>query len=128
MTTALWCVFVAGMLPYVLAAVSKVGRPYDNAKPRAGGHTGRQQRADWAQANAWEAFAPFAAAVLIAHWVHVQQSTIDMLALAFIAFRVGHGAAYLGDRPTLRSILWSLGFAINLAIFFMPLIRGFWPG
>jgi uncharacterized MAPEG superfamily protein len=34
---------------------------------------------------------------------------------------------YLGDRPTLRSILWSLGFAINLAIFFMPLIRGFWP-
>ncbi|HEX7648523.1 MAG TPA: MAPEG family protein [Noviherbaspirillum sp.] len=111
MTTALWCVFVAGMLPYVLAAVSKVGRPYDNAKPRAGGHTGWQQRADWAQANAWEAFAPFAAAVLIAHWVHVQQSTIDMLALAFIAFRVAHGAAYLGDRPTLRSAMWACGIA-----------------
>ena len=62
MTTALWCVFVASMLPYVLATLSKVGRPYDNAKPRAGGHSGWQQRADWAQANAWEAFAPFAAA------------------------------------------------------------------
>jgi uncharacterized MAPEG superfamily protein len=33
----------------------------------------------------------------------------------------------LGDRPTLRSILWSVGFAINLAIFFMPMIRNYLP-
>jgi uncharacterized MAPEG superfamily protein len=34
---------------------------------------------------------------------------------------------YLGDRPMLRSILWSIGFAINLAIFFMPAIRSHLP-
>ena len=26
-------------------------------------------------------------------------------------------------RPTLRSILWSVGFVINVAIFFLPLLR-----
>lgn len=117
MTIALWCVFAAGMLPYVLAILSKAGRPYDNARPRAGGHTGWQQRADWAQANAWEAFAPFAAAVLIAHWLHVQQSTVDMLALAFIAFRVAHGAAYLADRPSLRSAMWGGGIACVVGLY-----------
>ena len=117
MTTALWCVFVAGMLPYVLSIASKIGRPYDNARPRAGGHTGWQQRADWAQANAWEAFAPFAAAVLIAHWVHVQQPTVNLLALAFIAFRVAHGAAYLADRPSLRSAMWAGGMACVIGLY-----------
>jgi uncharacterized MAPEG superfamily protein len=42
--------------------------------------------------------------------------------------RIAYVFTYLGNRPTLRSILWSLGFAINLAIFIMPAIRGFWPG
>jgi hypothetical protein len=28
--------------------------------------------------------------------------------------------AYLGNRPTLRTILWNLGFFVNAAIFFMP--------
>jgi uncharacterized MAPEG superfamily protein len=30
---------------------------------------------------------------------------------------------YVGNRPRLRSILWSIGFTINVAIFFLPLIR-----
>jgi uncharacterized MAPEG superfamily protein len=34
---------------------------------------------------------------------------------------------YLGNRPTLRSILWTIGFTINIAIFFMPLIRNYLP-
>jgi uncharacterized MAPEG superfamily protein len=34
---------------------------------------------------------------------------------------------YIGDRPTLRSILWSIGFALNIAIFFMPALRHFLP-
>ena len=29
--------------------------------------------------------------------------------------------------PTLRSILWSIGFAINAGIFFLPVIRGYLP-
>jgi uncharacterized MAPEG superfamily protein len=37
--------------------------------------------------------------------------------------RVAYVFTYIGNRPTLRSILWNIGFAINLAIFFLPLIR-----
>ncbi|MGH6680949.1 MAG: MAPEG family protein, partial [Bradyrhizobium sp.] len=33
---------------------------------------------------------------------------------------------YIGNRPRLRSILWSIGFIINVAIFFLPLIRRLW--
>jgi uncharacterized MAPEG superfamily protein len=31
---------------------------------------------------------------------------------------------YLGDRPTLRSVVWSVGLALNLAIFFSPAWAG----
>ena len=47
--------------------------------------------------------------------------------MLFLIVRIAYVFTYLGDRPTLRSILWSVGFAINCAIFFMPAIRGFWP-
>jgi hypothetical protein len=30
-------------------------------------------------------------------------------------------------RAMLRSMQWGLGFAINIAIFFMPAIRGYLP-
>lgn len=117
MTIALWCVLVASLLPYVLAALSKVGRPYDNALPRVANHKGWQQRADWAQQNAWEAFAPFAAAVLIAHWIKVPQSRIDLLAILFIVFRIGHAAAYLANLPSLRSLVWAAGFACVIGLY-----------
>jgi uncharacterized MAPEG superfamily protein len=31
---------------------------------------------------------------------------------------------YLGDRPTLRSVIWSVGLACNVAIFFSPAWAG----
>lgn len=117
MTIAFWCVLAAGMLPYLWAVLSKVGNRYDNATPRLAGKTGWQLRADWAQQNAWEAFAPFAAAVLIAHWVEASQSTIDLLAVVFIVLRIGHGAAYLSNRPTLRSMLWLGGLLCVIGLY-----------
>jgi len=41
--------------------------------------------------------------------------------------RIAYVFTYLGNRPTLRSILWALGFAINTAIFFLPAIRNYLP-
>ena len=55
------------------------------------------------------------------------QHLIDELAVLFLIVRIAYVLTYLGDRPTLRSILWSIGFAINVAIFFMPLISGYLP-
>ena len=124
MTIALWCVFVAGILPYPLAMLSKSGRPYDNAKPRLPAPPGWRLRAEWAQQNAWEAFAPFAAAVLIAHWVHASQAGVNLLALLFIAFRLGHAAAYIGNRPSLRSLLWTGGLACVIGLYVMAALAG----
>lgn len=118
MTFALWCVLAATMLPYVWGTLSKASKTFDNFQPRLQQKTGWRQRADWAQQNSWEAFAPFAAAVLIAHWLHVAQPTIDWLAGLFILFRVAYGFAYLLNLATLRSLIWSCGMACVLGLYF----------
>jgi hypothetical protein len=33
--------------------------------------------------------------------------------------RVAFVAAYVGDRPTLRTVLWNAAFAFNLGLFFL---------
>jgi uncharacterized MAPEG superfamily protein len=61
-------------------------------------------------------------AVLLAEYRGSPQRLIDELAVLFLIVRIAYVFTYLGNRPTLRSILWSVGFAINVAIFFMPAI------
>ena len=80
-------------------------------------------RALGAHQNGIEAFPFFAAAVLLAEFRLAPQHYIDELAVLFLIVRIAYVFTYLGNRPTLRSILWSLGFAINIAIFFLPAIR-----
>jgi len=46
----------------------------------------------------------------------------------FLIVRIAYVFTYLGNRPTLRTILWSLGFAINVAIFFLPAVKAYLPG
>jgi uncharacterized MAPEG superfamily protein len=55
------------------------------------------------------------------------QRLIDELAVLFLIVRIAYVFTYLGDRPTLRTILWSIGFAINIGIFFIPALRGWMP-
>ena len=47
--------------------------------------------------------------------------------MLFVIVRIAYVFTYIGNRPTLRSILWSIGFAINIAIFFLPALRNFLP-
>lgn len=118
MTFALWCILVASLLPYVWSTLSKTSRGFDNSRPRLHQKAGWRQRADWAQQNSWEAFAPFAAAVLVAHWLHVAQPTIDWLAGLFILFRIAYGVAYLMNLATLRSLIWTCGMICVLGLYF----------
>ncbi len=132
MTVAEWCIFGALML-YLLtiAPVKWIGfRRFDNAKPRDPAFYADplRARALGAHQNGIETFPFFAIAVLLAEFREGPQRLIDELAILFLIVRIAYVLTYLGDRPTLRSILWSIGFAINLAIFFMPAIRGYLPG
>jgi uncharacterized MAPEG superfamily protein len=132
MTVAEYCVFGTLML-YLLTIVPLrwIGfRSFDNAKPRDPGfHDDPLRARAWgAHLNGIEAFPFFAVAVLLAEFRAGPQRLIDELAILFLIVRIAYVFTYLGDRPTLRSILWSVGFAINAMIFFMPMIRGFLPG
>jgi len=119
MTTAYWCVLAAALLPYFNVAFAKSRRDFDNAAPRAwlAGLEGWRARAHWAHQNAFEAFPPFAAAVIIAHLAQAPQGRIDTLALSFIAARVLYSLFYVLDKPTLRSIFWTAGFACVAGLF-----------
>ena len=131
MTIAEWCVFGTLML-YLLTIVSVkwIGaQQYDNAQPRdpAFYRDAIRARALGAHQNGIEAFPFFAAAVLLAEFRQAPQHYIDELAVLFLIVRIAYVFTYLGNRPTLRSILWSIGFAINIAIFFLPAIKGYLP-
>ncbi len=78
---------------------------------------GRAKRANWAQLNAYEAFPPFAAGVIVAHLTGAEQSTIDLIAGLFILSRIAHGVCYILDKDRVRSLAWILGFGSTLAFF-----------
>jgi uncharacterized MAPEG superfamily protein len=131
MTIAEWCVFASLML-YILSIGSvkwlRFGR-FDNSKPRdpAFYEDPIAARALGAHQNGIEAFPFFAAAVLLAEFRACPQGLVNELAILFVIVRIAYVFTYIGNRPTLRTILWSIGFAINIAIFFMPAWRRFLP-
>ncbi len=120
MTIALWCVFIAALLPYIPALVAKIGGAgYDNNEPRAwlAKQQGFRARANAAQQNSFEAFAFFAAAVLVAQVVHGPMVSVNTAAMVFIAARVLYVPVYLAGWGGLRSLVWAVGFAATVWIF-----------
>ena len=124
MTVAEWMIFAAVILYLLTVAPIKVvvRPPFDNSNPRdpAFYKPGIASRALGAHINGIETFPFFAVAILLAEFRHAPQSWIDVLAVAFVGVRLLFVAAYLGNWPTTRTLLWNFGFAVNAAIFFMP--------
>lgn len=117
MSLAYWCILVAALLPYAWVVVAKRGPRYDNRDPRrwlARQEDPRVHRANAAHLNAFEAFAPFAAGVLMAQAAGVDAALVSTLALVFVALRVLHGVFYLTGVHLLRSLSWLGGFACVL--------------
>ncbi|WP_050630610.1 MAPEG family protein [Bradyrhizobium viridifuturi] len=129
MTIAEWCVFGTLLLSLLtIVSVKWTGiRGFDNSKPRDPGFYDDpiRSRALGAHQNGIEAFPFFAFAVLLAEFRVGPLRLIDELAVLFLIVRIAYVFTYIGNRPTLRSILWSIGFAINIAIFLLPAIRGY---
>lgn len=124
LATAYWCILITALLPYVLALVAKTSGPgYNNRNPRAwlakqdGNY--RVQRANAAHLNAFEAFAPFAAGVLMAQLAGVDHGRIAVLAVVFVAMRLAHGIFYVADVQLARSLAWLGGFACVVALMVM---------
>ena len=127
MTVADYCIFACVAI-YLLTIVpfKWIGfRQYDNSRPRdpAFYEDAIRARALGAHQNGIEAFPFFAVAVLLAEFRGAPQNLINELAVLFVIVRIAYVLTYIGNRPRLRSILWNIGFIINVAIFFLPLIR-----
>lgn len=120
MTTAFWCVLVAGLLPYFATLTAKIGgQRFDNRNPRdwLDAQAGFRKRANAAQHNSFEAFPLFAAAVIIAHIAGAPQARIDLLAVIFVLARLCYVGCYVADLATLRSLAWFVGIGSVVAIF-----------
>lgn len=119
MTIALWCVLVAGLMPYVATVTAKAGARFDNRNPRdwLSRQEGYRKRANAAQSNAFEAFPLFAVAVIVAMLLQAPQTKVDALALGFVAARVAYFVCYLADWAALRSVAWLAGIGCAVAIF-----------
>lgn len=128
-TLAYWCVLVASLLPIACAGIAKAGMfgksrrlgGYDNENPRAwlARQTDWRARANAAQANSFEALPFFIGAVIIAHQLGAHQARLDILAFLFVVLRILYIMMYVSGMAKVRSMVWSLAFALNIAILFV---------
>ncbi len=127
MTTAYWCIFIAALLPYLWVGIGKsAAKGYNNRDPRgwlAKQTHPRVQRGNAAHLNAFEAFAPFAASVLMAQAAGVDPGRITTLAVVFIECRVLHGVFYLSKTHALRSLAWMVGIGCVAALMVQAALR-----
>ena len=123
MTLAYWMILAAAVVPYFAIVYAKLAgggaATYDNSAPRTQMDSlpPQRQRAYWAQLNGFEAFPPFAAAVIVAHVAGAAQPWGDSLAMTFVVLRVIYTALYIYGKPTSRSVIWTAGFACVVGLF-----------
>ena len=131
MTFVIVVTLLAALMPFLFLALSGLpsrsafarwGPGYDNSDPRASLDKleGWRRRAHYAQQNGHEAFAPFAAGVMLATWA--QGAYVVALASSFLAFRLAHGLAYIAGSGTWRSTFWWGGFACVLGLYASALL------
>ncbi|MDO9196885.1 MAPEG family protein [Rhodoferax sp.] len=128
-TVAYWCVLIAALLPIVCAAIAKsgmFGKPrreggFDNDNPRAwlARQSDWRARANAAQANSFEALPFFIGAVIIAHQMGAHQARLDVLAFIYVVLRMLFIMMYVAGLSTVRSLVWTLAFAVNIGILFV---------
>jgi len=121
MTIVVACLILGALFPMLAKApmgYAQTKQPggYDNHYPRAqqASLTGLGQRALGAHENAFEAFPPFAAGVLLALWVQAPLGQVQTLCLVWVAARALHLGFYLADVGMLRSLSWAVGMACSI--------------
>jgi uncharacterized MAPEG superfamily protein len=127
MFIAVLCVLLSMLQPFVLSVLARSSTRRGDYLPSPReyneGLTGWHRRAHFAQLNAFEAFPPFAAAVVLSWLAGVPHERINLLAVLFVVFRIGHAVFYVKDKPTLRSQSWKLAMMAVVALYVLTLIR-----
>ena len=117
LTASLW-------IPYIVAQVMTNGllapTNYVDPAPRPVPPWGR--RADRTYLNAVEAFAPFAAIVLVAHLAGKANAMTAFWAAWFFWMRLVHAGVYLAGVPYVRTLVFTLGY-VGVAGIFWEVIK-----
>ena len=124
MTTPFVCVLAAFVLIWVarvpvFVALARADQDFDNELPprQLAQLEGFGARAVAAHRGLLESFAPFAAAVVIAHLAGADPRRSAVLAVAFVVAQLVYVVAYLGNVDYLRSLVWLVGFLTILGLF-----------
>ena len=113
LTAVLWIPYISGqVLTNGLLTPKNYSDPTAREVPLWG------QRANRAHINAVEAFAPFAALVLVAHVGGVSNEATAMWAALFFWARLAHAVIYILGIPFLRTIIFTAGFVAVVGIFY----------
>ena len=105
-------------------AMAKQPEGYDNKSPRdqQARLTGWGRRAAAAHANGFESFPAFAAGVLATQVTSASPHWASIFSIAYVVARALYAIAYIGDVPTLRSTVWTAGFACTVALMVLPIV------
>jgi uncharacterized MAPEG superfamily protein len=127
MTIPFICVAIAYLLifiPRMMVAKAMSQRPegYNNKDPRLQQRQldPRGTRAAAAEANGFESFAPFAAAVIICHLGGGNPNVAAAAAVIHIGARAIYPFFYVSGRSSARSAIWMVATAATLALFTLP--------
>jgi uncharacterized MAPEG superfamily protein len=125
MSIADWSILGAVLLYLLtLAPIKALGhRDFKNSAPRdpAFYEPPVRARVQGAHINGIETFPFFAAAILLAEFKHGSQPVVDGLSMGFLVVRLAFVGAYIVGWPTTRTLLWNLGFLLNVLIFISPI-------
>jgi uncharacterized MAPEG superfamily protein len=111
-------------MPILVVGYAKSGGRYNNNAPRESLDQleGAKRRAYYAHLNCFEALPVFIAALFVAVWTKGPQNMVDALAVGFVLCRILYVLAYIADRASLRSVVWSLAYLCALGLF----VSGYW--
>jgi uncharacterized MAPEG superfamily protein len=123
MDISIICVLIAATLPYVWQGYGwfRMRKVYSNHAPRNWREKAdrKSKRASWAHDNSWEAFAPFAAAVILCKISDVDPYILNSISAGFISCRILHGIFYIYDLATLRSSIWGVGIVMVFTMYIL---------
>jgi len=112
LTASLW-------IPHIVAQLVTNGplRPPNYVDPSARPLPLWGRRADRAHINAVEAFAPFAALVLVIQLAGKANAATAFWSASFFWLRLAHAVVYLLGIPYLRTVIFTLGWVCEFALF-----------
>lgn len=129
MTTPYYCLFIAVLLPYMIAFSSVYFRKQQTgtlnlSQPRtqADQLVDKGARMNAAQYNAWEALMVFVSALFVATTANVDADTMANASMLFVAARILHPIFYVAGIIPLRLLAFTAGIGSCMWLFAAALL------